>query len=178
MPTEPSRIAYSPSLDVDLAPTNSETESDEEVPGINAGDQDEGQAPGVQDEGQARQTLVYKMKAKLDQTLVMLQSLNLNQENLKLPTEDQVILKDPTSSTGTLSSLQNLDKELSFTNQFLKEKPQEDEPEKTNTESEVRSMVTIPIHQDTSSAPPMATLVIDLTISHPVSTIVHAPLLT
>ncbi|GJW26505.1 retrovirus-related pol polyprotein from transposon TNT 1-94 [Tanacetum coccineum] len=54
MPTEPSRIAYSPSLDADLAPTDSETESDEEVPGINVGDQDEGQAPGVQDEGQAR----------------------------------------------------------------------------------------------------------------------------
>ncbi|GJS90130.1 retrovirus-related pol polyprotein from transposon TNT 1-94 [Tanacetum coccineum] len=69
-------------------------------------------------------------------------------ENLKLPTEDQVILEKPTSSTGTLSSLHNLDKELSFTNQFLIEKPQEEEPEKTNTESEVQSMVTVPIHQD------------------------------
>ncbi|GJS47086.1 hypothetical protein Tco_0597207 [Tanacetum coccineum] len=56
MPIEPSRIVDSPSLDADLAPTDSETESDEEVPGINAGDQDEGHAgpnPGVQDEGQA-----------------------------------------------------------------------------------------------------------------------------
>nr|GFD27548.1 hypothetical protein [Tanacetum cinerariifolium] len=53
-----------------------------------------------------------------------------------LPFEDQVILEDPTSSTRSLSSLQNLDKELSFTNQFLVEKPQEEEPEKTNTESE------------------------------------------
>ncbi|GJT80593.1 retrovirus-related pol polyprotein from transposon TNT 1-94 [Tanacetum coccineum] len=55
MPTEPSRIADSPSLDADLAPTDTETESDEEVPGINAGDQDEGHAepnPGVQDDGQ------------------------------------------------------------------------------------------------------------------------------
>nr|GEZ58724.1 hypothetical protein [Tanacetum cinerariifolium] len=58
------------------------------------------------------------------------------QENLKLSTKDQVILEDPTSSTGTLSSLQNLDKELSFTNQFFLEKPHEEEPEKTNTESE------------------------------------------
>ncbi|GJW18358.1 retrovirus-related pol polyprotein from transposon TNT 1-94 [Tanacetum coccineum] len=129
MPTEPSGIADSPSLDVDLAPTDSEIESHEEVPGINAGDQDEGQAgpnPCVQDKGQLDQTLVYKMKARLDQTL----------ENLKLPIEDQVIPEDPTSSTGTLSSLQNLDKELSFTNQFLEEKPQEEEPDKTNTESE------------------------------------------
>ncbi|GKE64578.1 hypothetical protein Tco_1518739 [Tanacetum coccineum] len=38
---------------------------------------------------------------------------------------------------GTLSSLQNLDKELSFAYQFLVEKSHEDEPEKTNTESEV-----------------------------------------
>ncbi|GKA66025.1 hypothetical protein Tco_0765833 [Tanacetum coccineum] len=38
------------------------------------------------------------------------------QDNLKLPTEDQVILEEPASSAGTLSSLQNLDKELSFTN--------------------------------------------------------------
>ncbi|GKA70363.1 hypothetical protein Tco_0776427 [Tanacetum coccineum] len=56
------------------------------------------------------------------------------QENLKLPTEGEVRLEEPASSAGTLSSLQNLDKELSFTNQFLAEKSQEDEPEKTNTE--------------------------------------------
>ncbi|GJY31454.1 reverse transcriptase domain-containing protein [Tanacetum coccineum] len=88
------------------------------------------------------------------------------QENLKLPTEDQVIIEEPASSTGTLSSLQNLDKELSFTNHFFVEKPQEEEPEKTNTESEVQSMVTVPIHQDTSSVPPMTSPVIDLIVSH------------
>ncbi|GJR44100.1 integrase, catalytic region, zinc finger, CCHC-type containing protein [Tanacetum coccineum] len=85
------------------------------------------------------------------------------QENLKLPTKDQVILEEPASSARTLSSLQNLDKELSFTNQFLTEKYQEDEPDKSNTEAEVQSMVTVPIHQDTSSVPLMTTPVIDLT---------------
>ncbi|GJU02998.1 hypothetical protein Tco_1113336 [Tanacetum coccineum] len=85
------------------------------------------------------------------------------QESLKLPTEDQVILEEPASSARTLSSLQNLDKELSFTNQFLVEKSQEDEPDKSNTEAEVQSMVTVPIHQDTSLVPPMTTPVIDLT---------------
>ncbi|GKE72089.1 hypothetical protein Tco_1534130, partial [Tanacetum coccineum] len=64
------------------------------------------------------------------------------QENLKLPTEDQVRLEEPASFAGTLSSLQNFDKELSFTNQFLVEKYQEDEPDKSNTEAEVQSMVT------------------------------------
>ncbi|GKD70725.1 hypothetical protein Tco_1324815, partial [Tanacetum coccineum] len=97
------------------------------------------------------------------------------QENLKLPTKDQVRLEEPTSSAGTLSSLQNLDKEFSFTNQFLEEKSQEDQPAKTNTKSKVQSMVTVPIHQDTSSIPLMTTLVIDLTVSQPVSTTVEAP---
>ncbi|GJS74739.1 hypothetical protein Tco_0707580 [Tanacetum coccineum] len=100
------------------------------------------------------------------------------QENLKLPTEDQVILEEPASSARTMSSLQNLDKELSFPNQFLVDKSQEDEPDKSNTEAEVQSMVTVPIHQDTSSVPLMTTLVIDLTMSQPVSTTVQAPLPT
>ncbi|GJT24039.1 hypothetical protein Tco_0893976 [Tanacetum coccineum] len=45
-------------------------------------------------------------------------------------------------------------------------------------ESEVQSMVTVPIHQDTSSVPLMTTPVIDLTVSQPVSTTVQAPLPT
>ncbi|GJY51984.1 hypothetical protein Tco_0442831 [Tanacetum coccineum] len=63
------------------------------------------------------------------------------QENLKLPTKDQVILEEPTSSTGTLSSLQNLDKDLSFTDKFFVEKPHEENSGKTNAETEVQSMV-------------------------------------
>ncbi|GJY40119.1 hypothetical protein Tco_0427389 [Tanacetum coccineum] len=56
MHTEPTVHADSPSLDAELPLTDSETESDEEVPVINARDQDEGQArpnPGEQDEDQA-----------------------------------------------------------------------------------------------------------------------------
>ncbi|GKF81471.1 hypothetical protein Tco_0240073, partial [Tanacetum coccineum] len=108
------------------------------------------------------------MKARLDQTL----------ENLKLLTEGEVRLEEPVSSAGTLSSLQNLDKKLSFADQFFVEKSQEDEPEKTNTKLEVQSMVTVPIHQDTSSVPLMTTPVIDLTVSQPVLTAVQAPLPT
>ncbi|GKE01458.1 hypothetical protein Tco_1389441, partial [Tanacetum coccineum] len=68
-------------------------------------------------------------------------------------------------------NLEHIDvKEFSFTNQFLEEKSQEDEPEKPNTKLEVQSMVTVPIHQDTSSVPLMTTLVIDLIVSQPVST--------
>ncbi|GJW55382.1 retrovirus-related pol polyprotein from transposon TNT 1-94 [Tanacetum coccineum] len=158
MHTKPIGHADSPSLDAELPLTESETESDEEVLVINAGDQDEGQAgpnpveldegqagpnPGIQDEGHAG-------------------SNPGDAENLKLPTEDQVILEEPASSTGTLSSLQNLEKDLNFTNQFFVEKPHEEESGKTNAETEVQSMVSVPIHQDTSSIPPMTTPVIDL----------------
>nr|GFB87109.1 hypothetical protein [Tanacetum cinerariifolium] len=48
---------------------------------------------------------------------------------------------EPASSTKTLSSLQNLEKELSFIDQFFVEKKQEEEPGKTNAEAEVQSMV-------------------------------------
>ncbi|GKC92661.1 hypothetical protein Tco_1158103 [Tanacetum coccineum] len=100
------------------------------------------------------------------------------QENLKLLTEGEVRLEEPTSSNGTLSSLQNLDKDLSFTNQFLAENSQPDEPEKANNETEVQSMVTVPIHQDTSSVPLMTTPVIDLTVSQLASTTIQASIPT
>nr|GEV52712.1 hypothetical protein [Tanacetum cinerariifolium] len=87
------------------------------------------------------------------------------QENLKLPSEDLMIPKEPANFNETLSSRQNLKKEHSFTDQFLMEKQQEEELGKTNAEAEVQSMVSVPIHQDTSSVPPMTTPVIDLTTS-------------
>ncbi|GJX98529.1 hypothetical protein Tco_0355548 [Tanacetum coccineum] len=175
MPTEPSEHADSPSLDAKLTLTDSETESEEEVPVIKAGDQDEdqdGPNPGKQDEGQdgsnpgdaAESQLQPSHVEKMDEEFTTTAYLNV-QENLKLLTKDQVILEEPASSTRTLSSLQNLDKDLSFTNQFFVEKPKEEEPGKTNAEAEVQSMVLVPIHQDTSSVPLMTTPVIDLTKS-------------
>ncbi|GJU02247.1 retrovirus-related pol polyprotein from transposon TNT 1-94 [Tanacetum coccineum] len=198
MPTEPFGHAKYPSLDAELALTDSETESDEEA-GPNHGKQDEGQArsnPGDAVESQPQSSHVVHagpnlehMDMEVTDTLTQQNPEQINKEftttaylnvweNLKLPTKDQAILEDPASSTGTLSSLQNLDKELSFTNQFFVEKPQKEEPNKTNTELEVQSMVMVPIHQDTSSVPQMITLVIDLTVSQPVSTTVQAPLPT
>ncbi|GKD83860.1 hypothetical protein Tco_1350699 [Tanacetum coccineum] len=219
MPTEPSGHAESPSLDVELALTDSETKSDEEVPPvnpeknasyrelakINTGDQDEGQAgpnPGKQDEGQAgsnpgkaavfqaQSNHVFHVGPNLEHMDIEITDASTQQnpeqmgeeftttaypnvqENLKLPTKDLVILEEPASSIGTLSSLQNLDKEINFTNQFFVEKPHEEEPKKNNIESEVQSMVTVPIYQDSSSVPPMTTPVIDLSVSHLVSTTV------
>ncbi|GJU33082.1 E-beta-farnesene synthase, partial [Tanacetum coccineum] len=164
-PTEPSCHDESSSLYAELGLIDSETEFDEEVPGIDVGDQDEGQAgpnPGIQDEGQAGSNPGDVAVSQPQPSHVVHAGPNLEhmdiEENLKLPAEDQVRLEEPTNSAGTLSFLKNLAKEFSFTNQFLEEKSQEDEPEKTNTELEVQSMVTVPIHQDTSSVPLMTTL--------------------
>ncbi|GJY51724.1 hypothetical protein Tco_0442571 [Tanacetum coccineum] len=184
-PTKPSGHDESSSLYVELGLTDSETDSNEEVPGVDAGHQDEGQAgpnPGIQEEGQAGSNPGDDVVSQPQPSHVVHAGPNLEhmdvEENLKLPTEDQVRLEEPASSAGTLSSLQNLDKEFSFTNQFLEEKSQEDEPKKTNTKLEVQSMVTIPIHQDTSSVLLMTSPVIDLTVSQPVSITVQAPLPT
>ncbi|GKB82538.1 hypothetical protein Tco_0949433 [Tanacetum coccineum] len=173
MPTESSAHAESPSMDAKLNLTDSETKSDEEASKINArnqeeghagpnpGVQDEGQAgpnPGVQDEGQAGPNPGIAAESQLQSSHVVHVGPNL--EHMDLGTSDA-----STHSTGTLSSLQNLDKDLNFTDQFFVEKTQEEEPGKTNAEAEVQSMVSVPIHQDTSSVPPMTTLVIEFTKS-------------
>ncbi|GJU41122.1 hypothetical protein Tco_1194079 [Tanacetum coccineum] len=99
------------------------------------------------------------------------------QENLKLTVDEQVILEEPVSSTGTLSSLQNLAKDFSFGDQFFNDKPSEADNEKTTADTEAESMVSITIQQDTSITPPMTSPVIDL-VSRPVSPNVHWPLPT
>ncbi|GJS79377.1 retrovirus-related pol polyprotein from transposon TNT 1-94 [Tanacetum coccineum] len=135
-----------------------------EAPEIHAGDHDEGQAgpnPGEQDEGQAGPNPVEQDEgqagsnpgdaAESQPQLKFTTTAYPNvQKNLKLLTEDQLFI----------------------------EKPHEEEHEKTNTESEVQSIVMVPILQDTSSVPPMTSPVIDLTVSHPVSTTIHVPLPT
>nr|GFA32891.1 hypothetical protein [Tanacetum cinerariifolium] len=134
MPTEAFRPADSPSLDAELDLTESETESDDVVPKINTGDQDEGRArpnPGIQDEGQAGPNLGIQDKGQAGSNPETTDALPLQnpeqldeefttnaypiQENLKLPFEDSMIPKEP-----------------------------EEEPRKTNAKAEVQSMVSVP----------------------------------
>nr|GEY06632.1 retrovirus-related Pol polyprotein from transposon TNT 1-94 [Tanacetum cinerariifolium] len=126
MPAEASGPAESPSLDTKLSLTDSETKSDDEAPKINIGDQDEDQVgpnPGIQDEGQAGPNPGVQDKGQAGSTL----------EILKLPSEDSMISKEPASSTSTMSSLQNLEKELSFIDQFFTKKQQEEDDICLNT---------------------------------------------
>nr|GEZ34249.1 histone deacetylase 14 [Tanacetum cinerariifolium] len=162
-----------------------EVESDKDVAGIDVEVQDEGQAgpnPGEQDEGQARLNPGDAAASQPQSSPVVHARPNLEHmdleatdENLKLTVKVQVILEEPASSTGTLSSLQHLAKDLSFGDLFFNDKPSEADNEKTTTETEAESMVSVIIQQDTSGIPPMTTPIIDLT-SRPDSPNVHRPL--
>ncbi|GKD70470.1 hypothetical protein Tco_1324560, partial [Tanacetum coccineum] len=99
-------------------------------------------------------------------------------ESLKHTTEEHVFLENPPSSSGTLSSMKNLDDAFTFGDQFIDDKPTKEETDKANVESEVESMVTIPIHQASSSAPPLSTPIIDLTPPKPVSPPAQEPVFT
>nr|GEY31406.1 hypothetical protein [Tanacetum cinerariifolium] len=84
--------------------------------------------------------------------------LDLVHENLKLTTKEQVHMENLPSSSGTLSSMKNLDDAFTFGDQFLNDKSSEGEPGKANMETKVESMVTVPIHQTSSSAHPLSTI--------------------
>nr|GEV40516.1 hypothetical protein [Tanacetum cinerariifolium] len=89
-------------------------------------------------------------------------------ESLKHTTESHVFLENPPSLSKTLSSMKNLDDAFTFGDQFIDDTPTEEEPGKANVEFEVESMLTIPIHHASLSAPPLSTPIIDLTLSKPV----------
>nr|GEZ85315.1 hypothetical protein [Tanacetum cinerariifolium] len=220
IPTGSSGHDESSSLYVELGLKEFEVESDEDVPGIDAGvldegqagpnpgDQDKGQAgpnPDEQDEGQAGPNPCDAAASQPLPSLVVHAGPNLEhmdleatdvstqphskqmdegftataylkvQENLKLTVEKQVILEEPASSTGTLSSLQHLAKDLSFGDLFFNDKSFKADNEKTTAKTEAESMVSVTIQQDTSLIPPMTTPIIDLT-SRPESPNVYRPL--
>ncbi|GKE03938.1 hypothetical protein Tco_1395956 [Tanacetum coccineum] len=163
--TEPSGHDESSSLYAELGLTHSESESDEEVlPMIQSGAQDEGQAgpnPGIQDEGHAGSNPGDAAVSQHQSSHVVHAGPNL--EHMDSKVTDTSIQQNP----------EQMDEEFTTTAY-----PNEDKPGKTNTESEIQSMVTVPIHQDTSYVPLMTTPVIDLAVSQPVSTTIQAPLPT
>nr|GEW54122.1 ribonuclease H-like domain-containing protein [Tanacetum cinerariifolium]GEW54129.1 ribonuclease H-like domain-containing protein [Tanacetum cinerariifolium] len=114
------------------------------------------------------QTLVYLLKARLDKTLVMMQSLNLNQVML--------FMLDQTLNTWTLRpQMSQLNYTLSKWMKSSLQLPTNIKNEKSTTETEAESMVSVTIQQDTFAIPPMTTLVIDLT-SRPDSPNAHRTL--
>nr|GEW58757.1 hypothetical protein [Tanacetum cinerariifolium] len=83
-------------------------------------------------------------------------------ESLKLTTGEQVHLENPPSSFRTLLSMKNLEDVFTFGDQLLNDKSTKEKPRKANVETKVKSMVTVPIHQASSSVPLLCTPIIDL----------------
>nr|GEZ38665.1 hypothetical protein [Tanacetum cinerariifolium] len=173
IPTGSSGHDESSSLYAKLGLTDSEVESDKDVPGMDAGVEDEGQArpnPHEKDKGHARPNPGDAASYQPQSSPVVLAGPNLEHtdlkvtnvstqphpekidegftatvypkvhENLKLMVKEHVILEEPASSTGTLSSLQHLVKDLSFGDIFFNDKPSEADNEKTTAETEAESM--------------------------------------
>ncbi|GJW88054.1 hypothetical protein Tco_0163394 [Tanacetum coccineum] len=180
MPTKSSTHAESPYMDAELNLTDSEIESNEEASKINARNQEEGQAvpnpgvqdegqagpnPGVQNEGQARPNPGIAAESQLQSSHVVHAGPNL--KHMDLGTSDALTQQKPKQMDEefTTTAYPNVQENLKLPteDQLFVEKPHEEEPGKTNSEAEVQSMVSVPIHQDTSSVPPTTTLAIDLT---------------
>nr|GFB55180.1 hypothetical protein [Tanacetum cinerariifolium] len=91
------------------------------------------------------------------------------QESLKLAVKEHVLLEEPVSSSGTLSSLQHLSRDISSGDQFFSDKPSDADK---NAETKVESMVNVSIQQAMSSISLMTSPIIDLS-SRPESPKVH-----
>nr|GEV24256.1 zinc finger, CCHC-type [Tanacetum cinerariifolium] len=188
-PTGSSGHDKSSSLYAELGFTDNEEESEEDVPGADVEGQGKGYAgpdPGACDEGHAGSNLNEQAEdqagpdlgnAEVSQPMpspvVHARSDRFTataypkvQENLKLTVEEQVRLEEPASSSGTLSSLQHLTKDLSFGDLFFSDKPSEADNDKATAETESESMVSVTIQQDMSLILPMKTLLTDLTSRH------------
>nr|GEV48013.1 hypothetical protein [Tanacetum cinerariifolium] len=111
--------------------------------GSNASDQDEGQAgsnPSEISEGQAGPD---PGNAGADVHNIPNEGFTITtylrvQDNLKPTVEEHVLLEDHASSSGTLSSLQHLSKDISFRDLFFSDKPTDADK---NADTEVESMV-------------------------------------
>nr|GEV10886.1 retrovirus-related Pol polyprotein from transposon TNT 1-94 [Tanacetum cinerariifolium] len=155
-------------LYAELGLSNSEEESQEARPD-----------PGAQDEGQARSNPDEQSEGKagpdpgnvgVDEQPILSPVVYARsdpypkvQENLKLTVEKHVLLEEHASSSGTLSSLHHLSKDLSFGDLFFSDKASEAKNDKTTVETEVESMVSVTIQHDMSSIPLMTSPIIDLT---------------
>ncbi|GJU42209.1 retrovirus-related pol polyprotein from transposon TNT 1-94 [Tanacetum coccineum] len=76
-------------------------------------------------------------------------------ENLKLITDERVIEDNPESHSGSMSSMKNLKDTDNFGDQFLYDKPTEDDQEKSKVVDESDSTIPDPSHQTVMTNPPV-----------------------
>nr|GEU40788.1 hypothetical protein [Tanacetum cinerariifolium] len=86
-------------------------------------------------------------------------------ESLKHTTKEHVHLENPLCSSGTLSSMKNLEDNFTFGDQFINDKPKEEDPGKTNAETKVESIVTFLFNPVIDLTPPK---LVSSTVQEPV----------
>nr|GEU59053.1 hypothetical protein [Tanacetum cinerariifolium] len=170
-PTGSSGHDESSSLYAELGLTDSVVESDEDMPGIDAGVQGEGQTgpnPNAQDEGQAGPNPDEQAEGQAGPNPGMLKHVSTQPypEHIDEGFTATAYPKGPCLLYNTLQ------KTSAFGDIFFNDKPSKADNEKTIAEIEAELMVSVTIQQDTSSIPPMKTPIIDLT-SRPESPNVH-----
>nr|GEU53821.1 hypothetical protein [Tanacetum cinerariifolium] len=189
--TEPSSHAESPSIYAELGFTDSDSEFNKEVP------PEAGSNPGDDADPQPQSSLVIHAGPNLEHMDLEATNVSIQQnpdlmdegfttttypnvqENLKLTVKEQVILEEPASCSGTLSTLQHLAKDFSFGYLFFNDKPSKEDNKKITTETKAESMVSVIIQQDTSAIPLMTTPVgkaVDEIVTDAVHWAIQAPL--
>ncbi|GJT08119.1 hypothetical protein Tco_0842581 [Tanacetum coccineum] len=99
-------------------------------------------------------------------------------ENLKLITDERVIKDNPESHSGSMSSMKNLEDTDNFGDQFLYDKPTEDDQEKSKVVDESDSTIPDPSHQTVMSTPPVITPITDFSSPKPSSLFTPPPINT
>ncbi|GKB24507.1 hypothetical protein Tco_0863908 [Tanacetum coccineum] len=99
-------------------------------------------------------------------------------ENLKLRTDEHVIEENPESHSRSMSSMKNLEDTNTFGDQFLNDKPTEDDHEKSNVVDKTDSIILDLSDQTDTSVPPVTTLVICIPSPKPSSQVTTPPINT
>ncbi|GJR42340.1 hypothetical protein Tco_1310443 [Tanacetum coccineum] len=99
-------------------------------------------------------------------------------ENLKLITDERVIEENPESHSGSMSSMKNLDDTYNFGDQFLYDKPTEDDQEKSKVIKESDSTIPDPSHQTVTSTPPVIAPFTNVSSTKPSSLVTPPPINT
>ncbi|GJU85197.1 hypothetical protein Tco_1292743 [Tanacetum coccineum] len=97
-------------------------------------------------------------------------------ENLKLITDERVIEDNPESHSGSMSSMKNLEDTDNFGDQFLYDKPTEDDQEKSKVVDESDSTIPDPSHQTVTSTPLVIAPVTDFSSPKPSSLVTPPPI--
>ncbi|GJT48436.1 hypothetical protein Tco_0974593 [Tanacetum coccineum] len=99
-------------------------------------------------------------------------------ENLKLITDERVIEDNLESHSGSMSSMKNLEDTDNFGDQFLYDKPTEDDQEKSKVVDESDSTIPDLSHQTVMSTPPVIAPITDFSSPKPSSLFTPPPINT